>query len=168
MLGEELAFGVEFGGVCDGSFELVVAVGAQATPTSHPRLVLLAEVRDCARCPFGRRLAPPRLVQRQAVEGTIKDGAGKSGARLRLDAALEAAEDGHVARLQVRRASWREECEHDVRESGPHGGQGGLAGVDAGHVPEEDPQLPLFARVQHVVKSGRELQDRGRRCPAVL
>ena len=29
-----------------------------------------------------------------------------SGARLRLDATLEAAEDGHVAGLQVRRASW--------------------------------------------------------------
>ena len=38
------------------------------------------------------------------------DGAGKSGARLRLDAALEPAEDGHVAGLQVRRASWREGC----------------------------------------------------------
>ena len=50
-------------------------------------------------------------------------------------------------------ASWREECEHDVRESGPPGGQGGLAGVDAGHVPEEDPRLSLLARVQNVVES---------------
>ena len=108
------------------------------------------------------------LCSRQAFEGAIEDGAGKSGARLRLDAALEAAEDGHVAGLQVRRASWREECEHDVRESGPHGGQGGLAGVDAGHVPEEDPRLSLLVRVQNVVESGRELQDRGRRGPAVL
>ena len=69
----------------------------------------VAEVRDCASCPFGRRLAPPCLAQCQAVEGAIKDRAGKSGARLRLDAALEAAEDGHVAGLQVRRASWRED-----------------------------------------------------------
>ena len=119
-------------------------------------------------CPFGRRLAPPCLVQCQAVEGAIKDGAGKSGARLRLDEALEAAEDGHVARLQVRRALWREEGKHDVRECGPHGCQCGLAGVDAGHVPKQDPRLPFSARVQHVVKSGRELQDRGRRGPAVV
>ena len=43
--------------------------------------------------------------------------------RLPLDAALEAAEDGHVAGLKVRRALWREEAQHDVRESGPHGGR---------------------------------------------
>ena len=97
--GEELAFGVELGGVSDGSFELVVAMCSQATPSCRPRQVLLAEVRDCARCPFGRRLAPPCLVHGQAVEGAIEDGAGKRGARLRLDAALEAAEDGHVAGL---------------------------------------------------------------------
>ena len=99
MSGEELAFGVELGGVSDGSFELVVAVCSQATPSCRPRQVLLAEVRDCARCPFGRRLAPPCLVHGQPVEGAIEDGAGKRGARLGLDAALEAAEDGHVAGL---------------------------------------------------------------------
>ena len=107
------------------------------------------------------------LVYGQAFEGAVEDGAGKSGARLRLDAALEASEDGHVAGLQVRCASWRDEAQHDVRESGLHGGQGGLAGVDAGHVPEKDPRLS-FARVHHVVLCGRELQDRGRRGPAVL
>ena len=96
------------------------------------------------------------------------DVAGKSGARLRLDAALEAAEDGHVAGLQVRSASWRDEAQYDVRESGLHGGQGGLAGVDAGHVPEKDPRLSFIACVQHVVQTGRELQHRGRRRPAVL
>ena len=74
-----------------------------------------------------------------------------------MDAALEAAEDGHVAGLQVRRASWREEAQHDVRERRPHGSQGGLAGVDAGHVPEKDP------RVQHVVQCGCKLQERRRR-----
>ena len=66
---------------------------------------------------------PPCFVQCQAVEGAVKDGAGKSGARLRLDAALEAAEDGHVAGLQVRRASWRDEAQHDVRESASNGCQ---------------------------------------------
>ena len=45
--------------------------------------------------------------------------------------------------------------------------RGGLAGVDAGHVPEEDPRLSFLARVQHVVQTGRELQDRGRGGPAV-
>ena len=87
----------------------------------------------------------------------------------RARVALEAAEDGHVAGLQVRRASWREECEYDVWRSGLHGGQGALAGVDAGRVPEKDPRFSFFARVQHVVQCGCELQDRGRRDgPAVL
>ena len=31
-------------------------------------------------------------------------------------------------------------------ESGLHGGQGALAGVDAGHVPEKDPRLSFLAR----------------------
>ena len=44
----------------------------------------------------------------------------------------QAAEDGHVAGLQVRHASWWEEAQHDVWESGLHGGEGGVAGVDAG------------------------------------
>ena len=35
-----------------------------------------------------------------------------------------------------------------------------------GHVPEKDPRLSFFARVHH--PCGRELQDRGRRCSAVL
>ena len=113
--------------------------------------------------PFGRRLAPPCFVHGQAFERAVDDGAGKSAACLRLDAALEAAEDGHVAGLQVRRASWREEAQHDVRESGPHGGQGVGAGVDVGHVPEKDPRLSFLAQVQHVVQCGCELQDRGRR-----
>ena len=132
------------------------------------RLVLVTEVFDCASCPFGRRLAPPCFVHDQVVQRPVEEGARKSGARLRLDAALEAAEDGHVAGLQVRRVSWREGCEHDVRESCHHGGQGGLNGVDAGHAPEKDPRLSFLVWVQHVVQSGRELQDRGRRRPAVL
>ena len=53
-------------------------------------------------------------------------------------------------------------------ESGLHGGQGDVAGVDAGHVPEKDPRLSFFAWVQHVIQCGRELQDRGRRGLAVL
>ena len=40
--------------------------------------------------------------------------------------------------------------------------------MDAGHVPEEYQRLSFSAWVKHVVQSGRELQDRGRRCPAVL
>ena len=136
-------------------------------PVDHTWLASQRSVH-CAGCPFCRRLAPPRLVHGQACEGVVKDGAGKSGARLRLDAALEAAEDGHVAELQVRRALWWEEAQHDVRKSGLHGCQCGLAGVDAGHVPEEDPRLPLSVWIEHVIQSGRELQNRGRRGPAVL
>ena len=122
-----------------------------------------------ASCPFGRRLAPPCFVHGQAFEGAIEDGAGKSGARLRLDAALEAAEDGHVAGLRVRNASWREEAQYDVRELLLHGGHRALAGVDAGRVPEKDPRLSFFAQAQYVVQCGCELQELGRRDgPAVL
>ena len=135
VIGEEIIVGVERRVLFDCIAESAVAVGAQATPTSRPHLVGVAEVLHCAGCPFSRRLAPPCFIHGQAVEGVVKDGAGKRGARLRLDAALEAAEDGHVARLQVRRALWLEEGKHDVRECGPHGYQCGLAGVDAGHVP---------------------------------
>ena len=119
----------------------------RASDSSRPRLVLVVDVRDCASCPFGRRLSPPCLVHDQAFKGAIEDGAGKSGAHLRLDAALEAPEDGHVAGLQVRHTSWWDEAQHDVWDSGLHGGQG-LAGVDAGHVPEKDPRLSFSARVQ--------------------
>ena len=94
MFGEELIVSMERGGLFDGFFEVGIAVGAQATPTSRPHLVFVAEVRDCASCPFGRRLTPPCFVHGQAFEGAIEDGAGKSGARLRLDAAFEAAEYG--------------------------------------------------------------------------
>ena len=130
--GEEIVAGMECRSLLGGFFKVGIAVGTQATPSSRPRPFLVAEVRDCAKCSVGRRLAPPCLVHGQVVEGAVEDGAGKSGARLRLDAALEAAEDGHVAGLQVRRASWREEPQYDVWESGL---QGGLAGVGAGHVP---------------------------------
>ena len=61
------------------------------------------------------------------VENTVEDRAGQRRGRLRLDAALEAAEDGHVAGLQVRSASWWDEAQQDMNESG----QGGLTGVDA-------------------------------------
>ena len=62
----------------------------------------------------------------------------------------------------------RDEAQHDVRECGLHGGQGGLAGVDAGHVPEKDPRLSLPAWIEHAVQCGCELQERRRRGPAVL
>ena len=168
MLGEELVAGVEWRGFRHGIAEVDVTACAQATPPSRPRLVFAAEIRDCASCPFGRRLSPPCLVHDNVVERAGDDGAGKSGARLRLDAALEAVEDGHVARLQVRRASWWDEAQHDVWESGLHGGQGGLAGVDAGRVPEKDPRLSFSARVHHVVQSGREPQERRRRGTAAV
>ena len=139
----------------------------QATP-SRPRLVFVAEVRDCASCPFGRRLSSPSLVHDHVVERAVEDGVGKRSARLRLDAAFEAAEDGHVAELQIRSAVRRDQPQNDVRELRRHGDHGGLTGVDAGHVPEKDPRLSFFAWVQHVVQCRRELQDRRRLCPAVL
>ena len=82
------------------------AWSAAASATASRNSALL---RGCTRCPFGRRLAPPCFVHGQAFEGAVDDGAGKRGACLSLDAALEAAEDGHVAGLQVRRAVRRDE-----------------------------------------------------------
>ena len=40
--------------------------------------------------------------------------------------------------------------------------------MEAGHVPQKDPRLSFLARIQRVVQGGRELQDHGRRCLAVL
>ena len=68
------------------------------------------------------------------VENTVEDRAGQRRGRLRLDAALEAAEDGHVAGLQVRSGSWWIEAQQDMREIGLRGRQGGITGVDAGKI----------------------------------
>ena len=58
-------------GLVNSLAEMVVAACAQAMSSSCPRLVLLAQVRDCARCPFGRRLAPPCFVHDDVVEGAV-------------------------------------------------------------------------------------------------
>ena len=121
-------------GVCLAQCDAPLHVGhrkcgcAQGTPPSCQSLVLVAEIRDCA--------APPCFVHDHVVEGAVEDKAGWRGGRLRLDAALERAEDGHVAMLRVRRAVRRDEAQHDLKESTPHGGKGGLGGVNAGNVPE--------------------------------
>ena len=65
-------------------------------------------------------------------------------------------------------AARRDAAQHDVRKLRLHGAHGALAGVHAGHVPEKDPRLSFLPWVHHVVQCGRELQDRGRRYPAVL
>ena len=61
-----------------------------------------------------------------------------------------------------------DEAQHDVRELRLHGVHGALVGVDAGQAPQKDPRLSILARVQHVVQSGRQLQERRRGGPAVL
>ena len=112
--------------------------------------------------PIRPKTGAPCPVHDHVVEGAVEDGAGKSGARLRLDAALEAAEDCQVVGLPIRRAVRQDEVQYDVRELVLHGGRGALAGVDAGHVQEKDPRLSFLAWVQHVVQSGRGLKDRRR------
>ena len=87
---------------------------------------------------------------------------------MRLGEAHEAAEGGHVTRLQVRSAVRRDEPQHDVRERSLHGGQCVGAGVDAARAPEKDPRLSFLVRVHHVALCGRELQERRRVGPAVL
>ena len=49
---EEFIAGAECRGLRHGLAEFVVAVGAQATQTSYPRLAFVVEVRDCASLPF--------------------------------------------------------------------------------------------------------------------
>ena len=117
-------------------------------------------MKVCSTCgsgPLGRRLALPCLVHDHVVERAVEDGPGECGARLRLDAALKAAENGNVAGMQAGRAVRRDEAQYDVRELRLRDGQVSLAGVHVGSVPEEDPRLSFLARVQHVVQSGREL-----------
>ena len=109
----QVASGVQLVGLCNSLAEIVVALGTQWTPPSCPSLVLVAEVHDYAWRPFSRWLSPPCLVHHDVVERAVDDGAGKICAFVRLDAALEAAEDGHVA---VRGAVRRDEAKHDVRE----------------------------------------------------
>ena len=84
----------------------------------------------------------PCLVHGQVVEGAIEDGA----------------EDGHIAGLQVRRASWREECEHDVRESAAWRRRW----RECWHVPEKDPHCPSLLGFSSF-QSGSELQECRRR-----
>ena len=103
---EQVASGVQLVGLFNGLAEIVVAACTKLTPSGAPDPVFVAQVRE--------RLAPPCFVHDHVVERAVEDGAGKSGARLRLDAALEAAEDGHVAWLQVGRASWRGQAQYDV------------------------------------------------------
>ena len=72
---EQVASGVQLVGLSNSLAEFVVAVCTQATPTSRPRLVFVAEARDCASCPFGRRLSSPCLVHDHVVERAVEDGA---------------------------------------------------------------------------------------------
>ena len=82
--------------------------------------------------------------------------------------ALEAAEDGHVEGLQVRRASWREEAQYDVNFSFMAVIVASLAWMLAVSQRRIHACSSLL-RIQHVVQCGYELQDRGRRDgPAVL
>ena len=112
---EQRASGVQLVGLFNSLADFGVALCAQLTPYVLQTLF------------SSQRSATARAAHGQAFERVVEDGAGKSGARLRLDAALEAAEDGHVVGLQERRASWREECEYDVWESARSGGQGGAS-----------------------------------------
>ena len=111
----------------------------------------VAEVRDCSSSPFGRRLSSLCPIHHDVVERAVDVGAGRSGARVRVDAALEAAEDGNVAGLQIRSAVRGDEAQH-ARQRRPHVGHGGLADRDAGHVPEKEPP---FSDVTWRVRSGQ-------------
>ena len=90
--GEEIIAGMERRGLFDCIPESSVVVGAQLAPSRAPDPCPRPRCRAIARAAHSaedwRRHG---LVHGQAFEGAIEDGAGKRGARLRLDAALEAA-----------------------------------------------------------------------------
>ena len=119
VLGEEFIAAMECRGLCHGIANIVVAVGTQWTPPSCSGVVLVAEVRDSVRCPVCRRLAKLCFFHYDVVESAVEDRASLRRRRLRMGAALEAAEDGHVAWLHVKRASWRDEAQHDVSPGWP-------------------------------------------------
>ena len=170
VLGEELTVGVECRGLRHGIAEFDATACAQSTPTGAPRLVSAAK---------GPRLraTPIRAmtVGRHALSVTTSSNEPSmtDRARVALPCVL-------MQLLKLRNTATSQGCKYDVLrggmeaqhdvcgKSGPHGGQGAVAGVDVGHVPEKDPRLSFAARVQHVVQCGREVQDRGRRGPAVL
>ena len=142
--------------------------GAHATPTNRPRLVFVAEVLTA------RAAHSAEDSRRHALFMTTS-----SNEPMRTDRARATLACAWMQVFKLRKTARSQGCKydvlyggmkhsHDVREGGLHGSQGGLAGVDAGHVSEKGPRLSFLARAQHVVHSGRELRDRGRRGPAVL
>ena len=164
--GEEIVAEVQCRGFRHSLAELAVTVCAQATPTSRPHLVFVAEVRDCASCPFCLRLAaamPCSMSSRRRCHR------GQSGQEWRSPAPW-------MQLLKLTATS--QGCRYDVLRGGRkhstkcgravlHGCQRGLVRLLA-MFQRRDPTLSLLAWIEHVVQCGRELQDRGRRCPAVL
>ena len=163
--------GVECSGLRHGIAELGVAACAQWTPPSCPSLVLVAEVRDCASCPIGRRLAPPRHALFTAKPS--KESSRTERARVALACVW-------MQLLKLRKTATSQGCKYDVLRGGmKHSTTCGKAAFMAARVASLAWMLAmsqrrihacpsLLGRVQNVVESGWELQDRGRRCSAVL
>ena len=110
MSREELAIGVERRGLFDGISEVGIAVGTGGDANRSPTPGWRRRGPRLREMPYSaedwRRHA---LFMAKLSNCAVNDGAGKRRGRLRLDAALEAAEDSHVAGLQVRRVLWRGE-----------------------------------------------------------
>ena len=88
------------------SREIVVAVGTQPTPTDRPRLVFVAEVRDCASCPFGRCRRHALFMTTSSNEPSITE-----RARVALACAW-------MQLLKMRKTATSQGCTYDVLRGG--------------------------------------------------
>ena len=128
--------GVEFGGVCDGSFETrrCCVLVSDLHPVVHAWFFSQRSVtaRAAHSAEDWRRHALFMAKPSKEPSRTVRASVALACAWMQL---LKLRKTATSQGCQVRRALWQEEAQHDVRESGPHGCQCGLAGVDAGHVP---------------------------------
>ena len=125
---------------------------------------------NCANCPFCRILAAAMPCSWPSRRRCHR---GRSGQEWRSLCAwmqlLKLRKTATSQGLQVRRASWRDEAQHDVRGKWPAWLSGWPRWRGCWPWPREGSHDgPHSVWIQHVVDSGRELQDRGRCCPSVL
>ena len=136
--------GMECGGLCDGFFEVGIAVARKRRhPVVHALFFSQRSVTERA-AHSAEDCRHQALFTSTSSNEPSRTERARVALTLRLDAALEAAEYGHVAGLQVRRV---------LRGGRQHSTTCGKAafmaarvaslGVDAGHVPREGSTIVL-------------------------
>ena len=122
LLGEEIIVSMECGGLFDSFFKVGIAVGTKRTPTSAPRLVF------CRRDPWWRVMPiRPKTVPAMLCSSRCRQMSRRAASRgrLRLDAALEAADvikELEQDDVQVVAPRPEPACQHEQkRKFGPKG-----------------------------------------------